>query len=132
MGREMWIDGFSSLTTWRVNWENDEFHDTILNMQDLYDCYIDGRDLSNESRISIDHMEPIVTDISFISLQPDPSQYRPYVNLPGLKSTNAVTLITTLRDPELWRLYNNVLPQIKENLGEDITHKIHEGRNENL
>ena len=118
---------FSSLTTWRVNWENDEFHDTILNMQDLYDCYIDGRDLSNESRISVDHKEPIVTDISCISLQPDPSQYRPYVNLPGLKSTNAVTLITTLRDPSLWRLYNNVLPQIKENMGEDITHKIREG-----
>ena len=118
---------FSSLTTWKVSWENDEFHDTILNMNDLYECYIDGRDINNQSRISIDHEEPIITDISCIELQPDTSHYRPYVKCTGIKSTNAVSLITTLRDPNLWRLYNNVLPQIKENLGEDITNKICEG-----
>ena len=118
---------FSSLTSWRVNWENDEFHETILDINDLYKCYIEGRDTSNQSRISIDHKEPIITDISIIKLQPDPSDYRPYVTCPGLKSTNAITVITTLRDPTLWRLYNNVLPHIKENMGQDLTEKICEG-----
>ena len=118
---------FSSLTTWRVNWENDEFHDTITDINTLYECYIEGRDLSNQGRISIEHKDPIITDISIITLQPDTSDYRPYVKCVGLKSTNSVSLVTTLRDPTLWRLYNNVLPQIKENLGEDLTSNICDG-----
>ena len=62
---------FSSLTTWKVNWEKDEFHDTILNMNDLKACYISGRDKSNASIVSIDHKELIVTEISIIELKRD-------------------------------------------------------------
>ena len=118
---------FSSLTTWKTNWENDEFHDTILNIDDLYACYIDQRDISNQSRISVDHKDPIITDISIIKLKSDTKDRRPYVLLTGLKGTNSVSLCTTKTHPSDWKLYNNVLPVLREDVGEDITHLIREG-----
>ena len=86
---------FSSLTTWKKNWEDDDFHDTIMNMKDLKDCYVEGRNKSNQARITIDHKAPILTEISCIELKKDTKQRRPYVSLPGLKSTNAITLVTS-------------------------------------
>ena len=120
---------FSSLTTWKKTWEDDEFHSTIMNIDDLQACYIDGRDLSNEARVTVDHKEPLITEISKIKLKVDRKKYRPYVHIYGVKSTNAITLITN--DSYIksrWKLINNVLPQVPDERGEDITASICEGR----
>ena len=112
---------FSSLTSWKKNWEDDDFHDTILSIDDLEACYVYGLDRSNQSRVTIDHKEPLVTEISKIELKPDPKEHRPYVDLPGLKSTNSITYIT-----ESQKLYNNVLPQVPADRGKDITSRIYD------
>ena len=99
-----------------------------MNIDDLKACYIDGRDTSNEARVSIDHKEPLITVITKIKLKSDTKQWRPYVMLTGLKSTNSVTLITDSHIPSRWKLLNNVLPQVPESRGQDITDNIREGR----
>ena len=118
---------FTSLTTWKTNWENDLFHDTITTMKELQSCYESGRDISNKARVTVDHEEPIITEISCIELKEDLKTHRPYVKLKGMKASNAVSLITTDIDTSQWELYNNVLPHLSENRGEDITNKIIEG-----
>ena len=86
---------FSSLTAWRTSWERDEFHPTIKNINDVYDCLVSGLKVSNEARVVMDKKQPIPTDICIFDLKADTSLWRPYVHLPGLKSTNAVTLFTS-------------------------------------
>ena len=117
----------TSLTTWKTNWENDLFHDTITTMEELHSCYISGRDLSNVSRVITEHKEPIITEITCIQLKEDTKSHRPYVNFDGIKASNAVSLITTDIDTSQWELYNNVLPHLSENRGENITNQIIEG-----
>ena len=51
---------FSSLTTWKQNWEKDEFHDTLMTIDDLKTCYIEGRNTSNRARGTVDHKEPLI------------------------------------------------------------------------
>ena len=123
---------FSSLTTWKRNWENDDFHDTIVNMEELRDCYISGRDQSNISRVTIDHKEPIVTEVSIIDLKRDDKARRPYVRLVGMQSTNSITLITDTHLQCQWKLYNSVLPHVAVNRGRDITSHICEGEDGKL
>ena len=120
---------FSSLTTWKRTWQLDAFHDTILNMKDLKDCYIDGRNTSNEARITVDHKEPILTEISCIELQRDPNERRPLVKLTGMKSTNSITLICEKASSSEWELFNNVLPHVPEKMGKNITSSIRDGVN---
>ena len=109
------------MTTWKKTREEDDFHDTILNIEDLKACYIDGRNKSNEGRVSIDHKEPIVTEISIIELKKDEKSHRPYVHLVGMKAVNAITLITKSHRQSNWKLYNNVLPQVAVTRGMEIT-----------
>ena len=96
-------------------------------MKDLKVCYEQGRDKSNNSRVSIEHKEPLVTEISIIDLKHDENSHRPYVRLPGMKSTNCITLITKSHLQSNWKLYNNVLPQVAGDRGKDITSQICEG-----
>ena len=96
-------------------------------MKELQLCYESGRDISNVARVTVDHKEPIITEISCIELKEDTKTHRPYVKFKGLKASNAVTLITTDIDTSQWKLYNNVLPHLSENRGEDITNQIIEG-----
>ena len=100
-----------------------------MNIDDLKECYIEGRKTSNDAQVTIDHKDPLVTVFSKIELKPDTKTRRPYVELPGLKSTNAITLITRSRIESRWQLVNNVLPQVKETRGINITAKICECRN---
>ena len=76
----------------------------------------------------MDHKEPLVTVITKIKLKPDTKNWRPYVTLKGLKSTNSVTLITDSDIRSRWKLMNNVLPQVPVARGQDITANIKEGR----
>ena len=78
--------------------------------------------------MSIEHKEPIVTEISIIQLKKDREKTRPYVHLPGIKSTNSVSLITRSRLQRNWQLVNNVLPQVPETRGTNITSEICEGK----
>ena len=96
-------------------------------MKDLEDCYEQGRDQSNVARVSIDHKEPIVTEISIIDLKKDENSHRPYVRLAGMKATNSITLITKSHLQGNWKLYNNVLPQVAVDRGKDLTSQICEG-----
>ena len=73
------------------------------------------RDLCNLSRI----LKSRELDFGLIR-----ANIAPYVDFAGLKSTTAANLIMTFHDSNLWRLFNNVLLQIVENMGEDITPKI--------
>ena len=109
------------MTTWKKTWEDDEFHDTILKIEDLRACYIEGRNKSNDGRVSIDHKEPIVTEILIIELKNDEKSHRPYVHLVGMKAVNAITLITKSHRQNNWKLYNNVLPQVAITRGMEIT-----------
>ena len=91
-----------------------------------------GRDSSNLARISIDHKTPIVTDLSIIELHRDPNPRRPYVDLPGMKSTNSVTLVTgNHRHPVYWDLFNNVIPHVAENRGQNLISSICDGAKNN-
>ena len=101
-------------------------------MNELKACYISGRDTSNDARVSIDHKVPLVTEISIIKLKRDEKKRRPFVSLTGLKSTNAVTLITRSRRQNNWVLINNVLPQVPVNIGINITSGINEGEDGKL
>ena len=96
-------------------------------MKELQSCYESGKDVSNKARVTVDHEEPIITEISCIELKEDLKTHRPYVKMKGIKSSNAVSLITTDIDTSQWELYNNVLPHLSEKRGEDITNKIIEG-----
>lgn len=64
---------------------------------------------------------------SKIELKPDTKRRRPYVDLPGVKSTNAITLITRSKNQRNWQLVNNVLPHVPETKGQNITSRIREG-----
>ena len=70
---------------------------------------------------------PIPTDITIFSLEPDTSLWRPHVRLKGVKSTNAVTISTADSNPERWKLFNHVLPQIPPLMGMNITANVCEG-----
>ena len=98
-----------------------------MTIDDLKDCYIEGRDKSNKARVTIDHKEPLVTEITKIELKADTKTWRPFVKLDGIKSTNSVTLVTNSRLQSNWKLYNNVLPVLRGDVGEDITHLIRKG-----
>ena len=98
-----------------------------MTIDDLKDCYIEGRDKSNKARVIIDHKEPLVTEITKIGLKADTKTRRPFVRLDGIKSTNSVTLVTNSRLQSNWKLYNNVLPQVPVDRGQDITSNIREG-----
>ena len=50
------------------------------------------------------------------------------MKLTGLKSTNAIALITDSDIPSRWKMFNNVLPQVPVTRGQDITTNINEGR----
>ena len=52
-----------------------------MNIDELKACYIDGRDKSNDARVSMDHKEPLITVITKINLKPDRKDWRPYVAL---------------------------------------------------
>ena len=97
-------------------------------MNELKACYIEGRDQSNVARVTVEHKEPLITEISTIELKPDKKKYRPHVDIPGLKSTNSITLITDSHIQSRWKLINNVLPQVPDTRGEDITASILEGK----
>ena len=73
-----------------------------------------------------------MTEISIIKLKRDKKNRRPFVSLTGLKSTNAVTLITRSRRQNNWVLINNVLPQVPVNRGINITSGINEGEDGKL
>ena len=70
----------------------------------------------------------MITEISIIELKKDSKKRRPFVNLPGIKSTNSVSLITRSRLQRNWQLVNNVLPQVPETRGTNITSEICEGK----
>ena len=118
---------FSSLTAWRTSWELDEFHDTIKDIKDIHECLLHGLKTSNEARVVMEKKHPIPTDITIFSLTPDTSRWRPYVRLPGVKSTNAATLFCEDSNPERWKLFNHVLPMIPPIMGMNITGSICEG-----
>ena len=75
----------------------------------------------------MEHNEPIITEIACIQPKEDTKSHRSYVNFDGIKASNAVSLITTDIDTSQWELYNNVLPHLSENRGENITNQIIEG-----
>ena len=99
-----------------------------MTIDDLKDCYVEGRDKSNKARIIIDHKEALITEISKIDLKSDTKSRRPFVVLKGIKSTNSVTLITESNLQSNWKLINNVLPQVPADRGHDITSQIFDGR----
>lgn len=99
-----------------------------MTIDDLKDCYVEGRDKSNKARIIIDHKEALITEISKIELKSDTKSRRPFVVLKGIKSTNSITLITESNLQSNWKLINNVLPQVPADRGHDITSQICEGR----
>ena len=43
-----------------------------MTIDDLKDCYVEGRDKSNKARIIIDHKEALITEISKIELNQIP------------------------------------------------------------
>lgn len=118
---------FSSLTSWRTSWEQDEFHPTIKNINDIYDCLTHGLKVSNEARVVMDKKNPIPTDICIYEMEPDTSLFRPYVCLTGVKSTNAVTLQICDSNPSRWKLFNHLLPQIPIIMGKNITGYVRDG-----
>ena len=73
--------------------------------------------------------DPIPTDITKIELKADESLWRPYVRLQGVKSTNAITLLTSDSNPSRWKLFNHILPQVPALMGRNITGNVCEGTN---
>ena len=70
----------------------------------------------------------MVTVFSKIELKPDTKKRRPYVDLPGIKSSNSITLITRSSIKDNWQLINNVLPHVPEIKGQNITSRIREDK----
>ena len=101
-------------------------------MEDLRVCYEHGRDKSNNARVSIEHKEPLVTEISIIDLKHAENSHRPYFRLPGMKSTNCITLITKSHLQSNWKLYKNVLPEVAVDRSQDITSQICEGEDNKI
>ena len=75
----------------------------------------------------MDKKPAIPTDITIIELKADESTFRPFVDLPGVKSTNAVTILTSDSDISRWKLFNHVIPQVPANMGRNITCKVCDG-----
>ena len=77
----------------------------------------------------MDKKPAIPTDITIIELKADESLFRPFVALPGVKSTNAVTILTSDSNISRWKLFNHVLPQVPANMGRNITSNVCDGIN---